>query len=105
MDIVDDSASGIGTTLRERHETYGDFATQATIAQKLKEVMHETQNWSSMTFAQRESLDMIATKISRILNGDSDHIDSWHDTVGYAKLAENQLLAAAALRRRTDRSA
>lgn len=83
----------IEATLQQRHETYGDYATQARIAQQLKGIMHDTRNWESMTYAQRESLDMVAMKISRILNGDPDHIDSWHDIVGYAKLAENQLNA------------
>jgi hypothetical protein len=78
-------------TLQQRHETYGEYATQARIAQQLKGVMHDTPNWNALTCVQRESLDMIAAKISRILNGDPDHIDSWHDIGGYARLVEDRL--------------
>jgi hypothetical protein len=81
----------VSDTLQQRHETYGEYATQARIAQQLKDVMHDTPNWHTMTYAQRESLDMIAAKISRILNGDPDHIDSWHDIGGYARLVEDRI--------------
>lgn len=84
MSVVDD-------TLQQRHKTYGEYTTQARIAQQLKEVMYDTPNWHMLAYAQRESLDMIAAKISRILNGDPDHIDSWHDIGGYARLVEDQI--------------
>jgi hypothetical protein len=35
---------------------------------------------------QAESLDMIANKLSRILNGNPHYIDSWTDIAGYATL-------------------
>jgi hypothetical protein len=35
---------------------------------------------------QRESLDMIQHKISRILNGDPNIVDSWADIAGYAHI-------------------
>jgi hypothetical protein len=47
--------------------------------------------WGSLRADQREALEMIATKIGRILNGNRDHIDSWHDIAGYAKLIEHRL--------------
>lgn len=31
---------------------------------------------------------MILHKIARIMNGDPDHIDHWHDIAGYATLIE-----------------
>lgn len=39
----------------------------------------------------QESLDMIANKISRILNGDCYYDDSWRDISGYATLALMEL--------------
>jgi hypothetical protein len=36
-------------------------------------------------------LDMIFTKVGRILNGDSNHIDSWIDIAGYATLVADRL--------------
>jgi hypothetical protein len=41
---------------------------------------------------QREALDMIAHKIGRILNGDPNYADSWHDLEGYARLVEQRLI-------------
>jgi hypothetical protein len=41
---------------------------------------------------QKESLEMIASKIARIVCGDSNHHDSWHDIGGYAKLVADRLL-------------
>jgi hypothetical protein len=40
---------------------------------------------------QRESLDMIAHKIARILNGNPNVHDHWHDIAGYATLVANDL--------------
>ena len=34
---------------------------------------------------------MILHKIGRILNGDPNYADSWHDIAGYAKLVEDEL--------------
>ena len=38
---------------------------------------------------------MIANKIGRILNGDPNYPDSWHDIAGYATLIENELQSEA----------
>jgi UDP-N-acetylmuramoylalanine-D-glutamate ligase len=40
---------------------------------------------------QIEALDQISGKIARILTGNSNHIDHWHDIAGYATLVELQL--------------
>jgi hypothetical protein len=34
---------------------------------------------------------MIATKMSRIVNGNPDKIDNWDDIAGYAKLVADKL--------------
>ena len=34
---------------------------------------------------------MIFHKIGRIVNGDPNYADSWHDIAGYAKLVEDRL--------------
>jgi hypothetical protein len=39
----------------------------------------------------QESLDMIVTKMARILIGDPYHHDSWIDIAGYAMLVANRL--------------
>ena len=80
-----------GKILAERGKTYGDFVTQAQIAQTLKASMAASSNWSRMRPYQREALDMIAGKIARILNGDPMHQDSWADIAGYARLVADNL--------------
>lgn len=80
----------IDGTLKERGEQYGPFLVQAAIAQTLKRVMRE-HGWARLKPDQKEALDHIQIKISRILNGNPDHVDSWHDIGGYAKLVEDRL--------------
>ncbi len=53
--------------------------------------MRTREGWIRLSFSQREALEMIAHKIGRILNGDPDYADSWHDIAGYAKLVEDEL--------------
>lgn len=60
----------------------------ATCAQRIKEAMGPRAHMSAV---QRESLDLIATKIARLCCGDPDNADSWLDIEGYAKLARDRL--------------
>lgn len=85
--------SRIDTTLKERGKRYGSFEAQARIAQRLKDVMRTTEAFDSgkLQWDQWEALDHIATKISRILNGDPNYHDHWHDIEGYAKLVADRL--------------
>ena len=53
--------------------------------------MKLTAGWSALAPHQKESLEMIQHKIARILNGDPNYSDSWHDISGYATLVENML--------------
>jgi len=78
----------INETLKDRGEIYGTYKTNAQITQDLKNVMEKTQNWSLLSDDKKESLHMIAHKIGRILNGDPEYADSWHDIAGYAMLTE-----------------
>lgn len=86
-------ANELDATLAERGSRYGDFAGHAEITQKIKDVMRtsKTSNWDKLTYSQKESLEMAAHKIGRILNGDPDYADSWHDVAGYVRLVEKQL--------------
>jgi hypothetical protein len=84
----------IDKTLAERGERYGKFADHANIAQGLKETMWITDGWFRLANDQRQALEVIADKIARILNGDPDYLDNWHDIIGYAKLVETRLAEA-----------
>lgn len=81
-------------TLEQRDARYGSYAGNAKIAQAIKRAMADSPNWPRLTDAQRESLDLIATKCGRLLNGDANHLDSWHDIAGYAALIEKELTTA-----------
>ena len=86
------SLESIESTLDERGRRYGKFTGHALITQVLKADMRAAPKWLDLEDDQREALDMIAHKIGRILNGDPDYHDSWHDIVGYAKLVADRLL-------------
>ncbi len=84
-------SKSIAAALKERGEKYGDFETHAQITQDIKDVMHETPKWRELTPSQKESLEMVAHKIGRILNGDPNYKDSWTDIIGYTTLVEQEL--------------
>lgn len=84
----------IQDTLSERGKRYGDFTGHAVITQNIKDAMVRSPRWGTLSAAQRESLEMIAHKIGRILNGDPNYADSWVDIAGYATLVADPLLKA-----------
>ena len=77
--------------LAERGSRYGDFKGHAEITQNLKACMQESPRWKQLSPAMKESLEMIAHKIGRILNGDPNYKDSWVDLEGYAHLISQEL--------------
>ena len=77
--------------LESRGGTYGKYTSVSQISQDLKKVIRESPNYSTMPAPLQESLDMIANKISRILNGDPLYEDSWRDISGYATLVLMEL--------------
>lgn len=83
----------VTATLQERGSKYGDFRDEAQLTQCLKRVMQQSPNWTKrrLNDSQTEALEMIATKIARILNGDPNHADNWHDIAGCARLVEARL--------------
>jgi hypothetical protein len=72
----------------ERKNQHGDWTTQAEMANRLKEQLRRSPNWGGMVPMQKEALDMIATKMSRIVAGDPMHDDHWDDISGYAFLGK-----------------
>lgn len=91
----------IQETLQERGKRYGKFTDHAEVTQLLKQVIDDNLP-SGRTRAngrhgpfldpdQAEALDMICHKIGRILCGDPDYADSWHDIAGYALLVSQRL--------------
>lgn len=81
----------INETLAERGSRYGKFTDHANITQNIKFIMQKTPKWDNLMPDQKESLEMIAHKIGRILNGDPNYDDSWRDIAGYAQLVTQRL--------------
>ena len=77
-------------TLKERAGTHGDFAVNAAAAQILKRVCRR-QTITALNPSQREAIDNICQKLARILTGNPNHADNWHDIAGYAMLVEKEL--------------
>lgn len=85
--------SNVKNTLEERGSRYGKFLDHAHVTQDLKICIrrHLVARNKALTCDQQEALDMICSKIGRIVNGDPNYADSWHDIAGYAVLVEKQL--------------
>ena len=81
----------ITETLGQRENRYGNYTHVAATAQQLKETLRSGDSWVIMEPYMQESLDLIANKLARIVNGDPFYDDSWHDVGGYAKLVEIEL--------------
>ena len=81
----------VGAILDERHNTYGTFSGVADVTQKIKHCLTRGDSYHKLAPDQKESLDMIASKLGRIVNGDPDYADSWIDIAGYAKLVADRL--------------
>lgn len=84
----------IQTTLKERGSRYGEFTDHARVTQSIKQAMANSPNGAErngLADDQAECLEMIAHKIGRILCGDPDYHDSWHDIAGYATLVAQRL--------------
>jgi hypothetical protein len=82
----------ISSTLAERGARYGAFKDHAAIAQGLQEVLWETPGWYRLEPDVRQMMVVITDKMARILNGDPDYTDNYHDICGYSKLVEDRLL-------------
>lgn len=78
-------------TLAERGKTYGNFAMKALFIQRLKAQLRATPGWDNIYPDQAEALELIATKLGRILYGNPQHLDSWHDIAGYAELVAERI--------------
>ena len=81
----------IEATLAERQAQYGSFVGVANTTGALMAVIKNSKNGSTLPYAHEEALHMICSKMARIVNGDYNHKDSWHDIGGYSKLIEDLL--------------
>jgi hypothetical protein len=85
--------SDVQSTLEQRETSYGRYRGVAEVSQAFKFLLeHELYKRSKvLPPIQQESLEMIFSKLARIINGDNHFADSWHDIAGYASLVVKDL--------------
>jgi len=86
----------VEATLADRGTAYGEYTDGAKIAMDLFGVVQATPSYGSMSEDKQYAMFMFCAKMARILNGQSDHADSWHDIAGYATLAHDRCVEVAA---------
>lgn len=75
----------VDAILNERGAIYGDYENVAATSQAIKRIIRAGAVYQELSCVQQESLDMIANKLARIVNG-GWHEDSWLDVQGYSEL-------------------
>lgn len=81
------ASGGVDATLSQRQSQYGCYEDVAHVTQQILSALR-VGNYDELPAPMKESLHMIASKMARIVNGDPEYLDNWHDIGGYAKLIE-----------------
>ena len=83
----------IEATLAERQAQYGSFEDVAFVTENIMATLSKVRvnGLTDLPHTHRMALYMISSKMARIVNGDFNHKDSWHDIGGYSKLVEDLL--------------
>lgn len=82
-------------TLDDRKGRYGDFKDHAAMAQNLlntakSDAVTRQVQWVDLTDVKKHAITYILDKVARIMTGDPEYADNWHDIAGYATLAEER---------------
>lgn len=79
--------------LKQRGDRYGSYNKVAFTSQHLKATLRNGNAWQDrkLSPSQCESLELICNKLSRIVNGDPNYLDSWVDIIGYVQLIVNEI--------------
>lgn len=83
----------IEDTLAQRGAVYGDYKGGSELRAYIMEIItnrHKKVNGYEMSKLHQIYIFDIVNKLSR-LSTTPDHLDTWHDIVGYAKLVEETL--------------
>lgn len=81
----------VDAVLKERGSRYGKFTEHARITQNIKRAMADSPNWATLPDDTKETLEMLAHKVGRVLNGDPEYADNFIDIAGYAKLVADRM--------------
>lgn len=79
----------VSQTIRNRDSIYGGFQNVSDLEQELKDVIRNHPKYDMLSSDKKCAIDMIVHKTARIICGDSNYRDNWHDIQGYAKLAHD----------------
>lgn len=89
--------TSIDEVTAERGKRYGSYTEHAAVSQGIKEILYNALRYNknvdldSLDDDIKETLEMIAHKLGRIVNGDPYYADSYIDIAGYAKLVGDRL--------------
>ena len=72
--------------LGKRDGTHGQYKETAKTAQELKAIFRSKDDWQYLLPIERESVDLICTKLARLIHGGGDKTDTVRDIEGYARL-------------------
>lgn len=80
--------SEVKKILDERGARYGEFYDVSKTTIDIQRLLHRGRITREYQVA---ALQMISSKLARIVNGDPDYIDNWVDIAGYAQLVVDEL--------------
>lgn len=83
--------TSIAETLEARAKTHGDYSDHARVTQAIKDALKSGPSYARTTAHERETLDMLAHKMGRVVCGDPHEHDHWHDMAGYATLSADRI--------------
>ena len=81
----------IQAIIEDRSAQNGDYTNIARYTQAIKRVIWSSPNWRAMSDDQRETMEMLAHKMGRVLSGDPNHAGHWLDIAGYATLSAERV--------------
>ena len=81
----------VSNILQQRESQYGSYSDVARITQAIKSQLITGSSYDKLSDEQKLSLDMIANKMARAVNGDVNYIDNWNDICGYSQLVIDNL--------------
>lgn len=79
-------AKKIEKLVAARKKSHGDYTDVAQCVQETKDLWRSKPGWAKLSAVQRETLEMHAHKVGRILSGDPNVHDHWDDIAGYAHI-------------------
>jgi hypothetical protein len=83
--------TNVDKILDERGSRYGSYVKTARVSQNIKRAMADSPNWGVLPDDTKETLEMLALKIARLLNGDPEYVDNVIDIIGYTQLVLDRL--------------